>query len=154
MVSPFILHCFPFSLTGEQKGEKSLKRCWWIVWLILTYYGIILMAKCMYAWLHHPLKFISKCIVAMYRFKSARMVYVETYMRVLGLWFANIAAAKTTIKWVPWYVDWKILSSCTDSRTMKYVTFYTWTNRLTCFFTCNLPIQPLLCVNKLMLTST
>ena len=27
MVSPFIFHCFPFSLTGERKGEKLLKRC-------------------------------------------------------------------------------------------------------------------------------
>ena len=27
LVSPFILHCFPFSLTGGRKGEKSLKRC-------------------------------------------------------------------------------------------------------------------------------
>ena len=26
MVSPFILPCLPFSLTGEQKGEKLLKR--------------------------------------------------------------------------------------------------------------------------------
>ena len=26
MVSPFILPCLPFSLTGERKGEKSLKR--------------------------------------------------------------------------------------------------------------------------------
>ena len=35
MESPFIIHCFPFSLTGERKFEKSLKRCQWIVWLIL-----------------------------------------------------------------------------------------------------------------------
>ena len=35
MVNPFILYCFPFSLTGERKGEKSLKSCQWIVWLII-----------------------------------------------------------------------------------------------------------------------
>ena len=35
IVSPFILHCFSFSMTGEQKGEKLLKKCWWNVWLIL-----------------------------------------------------------------------------------------------------------------------
>ena len=33
MVSPFILLCFPFSLTGEQKSE-SLKRYQWIVQLM------------------------------------------------------------------------------------------------------------------------
>ena len=27
LVSPFILPCLPFSLTGERKGEKSLKGC-------------------------------------------------------------------------------------------------------------------------------
>ena len=35
MVSLLILPCLPFSLTSEGKGEKSLKRCWWIVWLLL-----------------------------------------------------------------------------------------------------------------------
>ena len=35
MVNPFILHRFPFSLTDAWKGEKSLKKCWCIVWLIL-----------------------------------------------------------------------------------------------------------------------
>ena len=27
MVSPFILHCFPFSFAGEQQDEKLLQRC-------------------------------------------------------------------------------------------------------------------------------
>ena len=35
LVSSFILHCLPFFLTGEWKGEKSLKKCQWIVWIIL-----------------------------------------------------------------------------------------------------------------------
>ena len=35
IVTPFILHCFSFSLTGKSKGKKSLKRCHWIVRLIL-----------------------------------------------------------------------------------------------------------------------
>ena len=51
----------------------------------------------------------------------------ETYMHVLGLLFANIAAAKITIK------------------------HHLFTLCLSAF---NLPAQLLLCVNKLLLTST
>ena len=54
------------------------------------------------------------------------------------------------------YDNWRIVSSCTDSRhglPTKYVTFYGWTNRLTCFSTFNLPIKLLLYINKHLTTS-
>ena len=56
LVSPFILPCLPFSLTGERKGEKSLWRG------VDELYGFYLLrhanAKCTCAWLHHPLKLL------------------------------------------------------------------------------------------------
>ena len=35
IVNPFILACLPFPLNDEQNGERMLKRCRWIVWLLL-----------------------------------------------------------------------------------------------------------------------
>ena len=70
--------------------------------------------------------------------------HIVTYMHVLGLWFANAAAAKS-------------LSSSYDNRLLAigrcfhyvliHITNYAWINRLTCFSTCGLPIRMLLCVN-------
>ena len=78
IVSPFIFHWFSFSLTGEWKGQKSLKKFQCIV-MACTYY-ITQMAKCTCTWLHHPFKqltsviFLSFQLIAVYQFKSARMV--------------------------------------------------------------------------------
>ena len=63
MVSPFILHCFPFSSTGEWKGKKSLKRCRWIVRLILI-------TLCLWANSH-----VLDCIIH-YNYYQARCCHV------------------------------------------------------------------------------
>ena len=60
IVSPFILHCFSFSLTVERKGEKLLIRCRWIV-MAYTYY-VTQMAKCTCTWLHHPFKLLTSTV--------------------------------------------------------------------------------------------
>ena len=72
MVSPFILHCFPFPLTGERKRWEIAEEVS-MNYTAYTYY-ITLMATFMCTWLCHLLKIINKCIVAVYWFKSARMV--------------------------------------------------------------------------------
>ena len=36
IVSPFMLYCFSFFLTGERNIKKSLNRCWWIEHIILN----------------------------------------------------------------------------------------------------------------------
>ena len=99
MVNPFILYCFPFSLTGEWKGEKSLKRCQRIVRLLLIY--VTLMAKCMCASLHHPLKLLPSTLLLCTDSSQPEWFHIETYMRILGLWYANTAGA---IKQVPWQI--------------------------------------------------
>ena len=48
MVSPFIFHCFHFSLTGEQRGEKLLKRYLWIICLIKTHSRVSAAKKAMW----------------------------------------------------------------------------------------------------------
>ena len=53
IVSPFIHHCFSFSSIGQQKGEKLLKQCWWIVMAYTCY--VTLISKCTRTWLSHPL---------------------------------------------------------------------------------------------------
>ena len=71
MVSPFVLPCFPFSLTGEWKGEKSLWRG------VDESFGLYLlchtngqMQVCLIA---SSIKIINKCNVFLW-FKSARMI--------------------------------------------------------------------------------
>ena len=97
MMIPFILHYFLFSLTSKQKGEKSLKRYWWIVQLTATYY-ITLMVKCMCAWLHHQLKLLLRVLLPCTNSSQQGWLHVETYMHVSVLWFANTAAAKIATK--------------------------------------------------------
>ena len=67
-----------------------------------------------------------------------------TYVCVLGLWFANTAAAKS-LSSTHMMIDWQIIT--------KYVTFYAWTNRFRHFSTCSLPIQLLLCVNTTIIST-
>ena len=58
MVTPFILHCFPFSLTGWMKNEISLIR-WDVSMNCMAYtYYVTLTAKSMCTWLYHPLKLL------------------------------------------------------------------------------------------------
>ena len=88
MVSPFILHYFSFSLTGEWKGEKLLKRCWWIA---VAYINCPINGQTHVYMIASFVKIINKCnVFAMYQFKSARMCF--------GLLFANTTAAKIIIK--------------------------------------------------------
>ena len=71
MVSPFILYCFPFSLTGEWKGEKSLK-----IKGVNELYGLYLLHGQMHVYLiSSSVKIITKSkVFVVYQFKSARMV--------------------------------------------------------------------------------
>ena len=62
MVSPFILPCLPFSLTGKQKGERNHWRSV-DVCMAFTYY-IMLMAKCTCAWLHHLFKLLPSTLLS------------------------------------------------------------------------------------------
>ena len=121
--------------------------------LYLYNYYVTLMAKCMCAWLHHPLKLLPSSFLPCVDSGQPEWFYAETYM---GLWFANTAcaAAKIDIE-LSTTIDWKIISSCTNSlHKLRNINFYAWTNRLTHYSTCNLPIQLLLCLNKILLTST
>ena len=98
MVSPFILPCFPFSFTGEWKGEKFLKRCRWIVWLILLHHanGQIHMSL-----IASSLKIVNKWNVLPCTDSSQPgWFHVQTYMYVLGVWFDN--TADTKIKHIWW----------------------------------------------------
>ena len=91
-MSPFILPCLPFSLTGERKGEKSLWRG------VDELYGFYLLRHangqthvCLIA---SSVKIIAiKHIAVVYGFKSPGWFDVETCMHVLGLWYANTAGA-------------------------------------------------------------
>ena len=74
----FILYCISFSLTGEWKGEKSLKRYWWIV-IVYTYYYIMLIAKCTCTWLHHQLKLTSTMFLPCTHSSQPGWFHVETY---------------------------------------------------------------------------
>ena len=72
-VLSFILHCFPFSFDWRTKRWEITKEMS-INCMAYTYY-VMLMAKCTYTWLHHPLKSYNKHkVFALYWFKSARMV--------------------------------------------------------------------------------
>ena len=88
MVRPFILHCFPFSLTGKCKGEKSVNST------AYTYY-ITIMAKCTCAWLLYLLKLLTRLkhnVLLCTDSSQLGWFHVETYMHVLRLWFASTAA--------------------------------------------------------------
>ena len=63
MVSPFILHRFPFSLTSEQTGEKSLKGVSVLYGLYLLRHANGQMHVCLIA---ISIKIITKCVVAIY----------------------------------------------------------------------------------------
>ena len=74
MVSPFILPCLPFSLTDEQIGEKSLKRCRWIVWLLfITSCKLMANCTCM-CLIASSVKIITNHVTIVDRFKLDRMV--------------------------------------------------------------------------------
>ena len=89
LVTLFILPCLPFSLTGERKGEKSLRRG---VDKLYSFYLLRhangQMHVCLIA---SSVKIIAikiiaiKRIAAVYGFKSPGWFDVETCMHVLGL---------------------------------------------------------------------
>ena len=67
-----------------------------------TYY-VMLMAKCICNWLHHPLKLLPNTMFLLYTDPSQlEWLYAKTYMHVLGLWSVNTPAAKIVIKHVWW----------------------------------------------------
>ena len=67
----------------NKKGEESLKRCWWIVLFIL------IMSHLMAKSIASSIKIIT----------TPGWFHNETYMCVLGLWFAITAATKIILKW-------------------------------------------------------
>ena len=93
MVSPFIVPCLLFSLSGEQKSEKIFKRCRWIVSLVL----ITLMVKCtdcIIHWNSSPSALLS-CTDS----SQPGCIHVKTYMYVLGQWHVNTAGVIKQIQW-------------------------------------------------------
>ena len=108
MVSPFILPCLPFSLISEQK----VRNRWRDVNKLYDFYllhhvngqmHVSLIASCV--------KIITKHIAVVYRFKAARMVscwdlYVCSWAVICQYsWCYQVSMT----------VNWKIISSCTDS---------------------------------------
>ena len=120
---------------GGSYGEEVSMNC-----TAYTYY-ITLIAKCMCIWLSHLLKLLPSMLLPCTDSSQPGWFHGETYMRVLGLVEYDDRLEDCFIMY--WF----------KSRNTKYVTFYAWTNRLTYFSTCNPPIQLLLCINKLFLTS-
>ena len=145
--SIFFLHCF--SLTGEQKCEKSLKRCWWIVKAYTC--NVTLTAKCTCTWLHHPLKLLKmQCFynVLIIQVSQDGFMFRLIIVCVLGLWFANTVAAKIVIQHSYNHrLHHRLFSSCTYSPHKLPFLCLNKINRLTCFSNCNLSIQLFLCVN-------
>ena len=76
--------------------EEVLRNC-----TAYAYY-IMLMAKCTCAWLHHLLKLLLIALFPCTNSSQPGWFHVETYLRVLGLWFLNTAVAKIAIKQVQW----------------------------------------------------
>ena len=118
-----------------------------------TYYFTLINGQMHVYLIASSVKIITKRVDVVYRFKSARMVAVM--LRLICVFLG----CDMPIQLVPSseYDDWKIALSYTDSHhrlATKYVTFYAWTNRFTCFPIYNLPIQLLLCVIKHLITST
>ena len=125
-------------------AEEMLIEC-----TAFTYY-VTLMAKCMCTWLHHPLKLLPSTFLPCTDSIQPGWFNVETYMRVLELWFANTAAAEIVIKYIGWYIG-RSLSSCAD---LHHKLQHFMLEQIELHFSpCNLPMQLLLCVNKLLLTS-
>ena len=101
-----------------------------------TYY-IMLMAKCRYISLCHPLKLLPSVFCRV----PIQVSQVETYICMLLGCDLAIQLLLTSS------------SSNYDDRLVDHfhhvlIYIYAWTNRLTCFSTCNLPMQLLLCVNN------
>ena len=77
------------------------------------------MAKCMCAWLHHPLKLLPNVLLPCTNSNQSGWFHVETYMHVLGSWFANTAAAKVAIN--DWWSQEVICNFVVDYNTSKYL---------------------------------
>ena len=117
-----------------------------------TYYVMLINGQTHMCLIAPCIKIITEHTAVIYRFKSARMVSVK--LRLIWVFLGCDMPIQLVLS--SDYGDWKIASSCTDSRhrlAMKYVTFHAWSNRFTRFSTCTLSIQLLLCVNKRLTTS-
>ena len=134
--------------------NENVRNHWRFVNECMAYtYYVTLMAKCTCTWLHHPLKLLTSTIF----FHVPIQVNQDDFMLRLICMFLGC--------YLPIQLTLKLLSSAHDKRlvidrfwfrswTTKYVTtFYAWTNILTCFSTCGLPIQLFLYVN-ILLTNT
>ena len=115
-----------------------------------TYY-VTLIAK--RTWLYHPLKLLLSTLLSCTDSSQPGWFYVETYTCFVGLWYVNTAGAIKQVCQI--IIDWKIVSSCTDSRhwlpnmqhfMLEQIDLYVF-----------LPViyqqQLLLCVNKRLKTS-
>ena len=92
--SVFILYSFPFFLTGEQK----VRNHWRGVNILYSLYLLRHANGQIHMYLIASL--LTSAMFCCVRIQVTRMVHVETYMHVLGLWFASTAAAKIIIKHV------------------------------------------------------
>ena len=113
-------------------------------------YYIMLMAKRTCAWLHHLLKLLLSTWLSC--IDSSQPGWFQSCWDLYACSWAVICP-----------YNWCYQASTTIGRSFhhvlihrlatKYITFYAWTNRLTHFSACDLPIQLLLCVNKRLKTS-
>ena len=111
------------------------------------------MAKSMYAWLHYLLKYYQVCCC----FVMNQVNWYGFMLRLICMFLGCGLPIQLLLKLLSSEYDYRLINHFIiywfTSWTMKNITFYAWTNTLTHFSTCNLPIQLLLCMNKLLLTS-
>ena len=102
-----------------------------------TYY-VMLMAKCMCVWLHHPLKLLTSVLLQCTNSSQPGMFLCWVLYACSWAVIYQYSCCYNRYQ-VSTTIDWKIVHQVWfRSRT------YAWTNRLTCFSTCILPIQLLI----------
>ena len=117
-----------------------------------TYY-ITLMATCTYAWLHYPFKLLISTLLPCVDSSQQDGFMLRLICMFLGCGLPIQLLLKSLSNQYDHSLDDRFIKYRSTLWTMKYVIFYTWPNRLTHYSTWNLPIQLLLCGNKLLLTS-
>ena len=129
--------------------NEKVRNCWGIIDELYSFYLLHhtngQMHMCLIV---SSVKLITKHIAVVYQFKSARMV--SCWNLYVCSWAVICHTAVLSSEYDDRLEDYYVQFT---SWTMKYVTFYDWTNRLTSFSTSNLPIQLLHCINKRLTTS-
>ena len=91
--------------------------------MAFTYYVTLSIGQRHVSLIASSIKISNKHVAVVYRFKSARMVSVM--LRLICMFLGCDMPIQLVLS--SEYDDWKIISSCTDSRhglATKYVTFY------------------------------